>query len=119
MKAGAFGVHLGAPLEGRKTTKATPPATKADAGTFMSLFIAACYLFPLVGGFIADRYFGKYWTIVGFSIPYVVGQVIVGIENQYIVIGSLVLLAMGSGVIKPNISTLTCHVHHRRHALSG
>jgi dipeptide/tripeptide permease len=80
--------------------------SKADAGTFMSLFIAACYFFPLVGGFIADRFFGKYWTIVGFSIPYVVGQIIVGIENQYVVFGSLALLAMGSGVIKPNISTL-------------
>ena len=79
---------------------------KADAGTFMSLFIAACYIFPIVGGFVADRFFGKYWTIVGFSIPYVVGQVIIGIENKYVVMGSLVLLAMGSGVIKPNISTL-------------
>ena len=79
---------------------------KEDAGTFMSLFIAACYLFPLLGGVVADRFFGKYWTIVGFSIPYVVGQLIVGIENKYVVIGSLALLAMGSGVIKPNISTL-------------
>lgn len=80
--------------------------SKEDAGTFMSLFIAACYFFPLLGGFVADRFFGKYWTIVGFSIPYVVGQLIVGIENKYVVIGSLALLAMGSGVIKPNISTL-------------
>jgi solute carrier family 15 (oligopeptide transporter), member 1 len=79
---------------------------KSDAGTFMSLFIAACYFFPLIGGLVADRFFGKYWTIVGFSIPYVVGQLIVGIENQYVVFGSLALLAMGSGVIKPNISTL-------------
>src|ERR1700679_4162571 len=47
---------------------------KADAGTFMSLFIAACYFFPLVGGYLADNYFGKYWTIVGFSVPYVVAQ---------------------------------------------
>jgi dipeptide/tripeptide permease len=79
---------------------------KADAGTFMSLFIAACYFFPLVGGFLADNFFGKYWTIVGFSIPYVVAQFLVGIENRYVVFGALALLAMGSGVIKPNISTL-------------
>ena len=79
---------------------------KADAGTFMSFFIAACYFLPLLGGYIADNLFGKYWTIVGFSIPYVVGQFIVGIENKYMVVGALGLLAMGSGVIKPNISTL-------------
>lgn len=79
---------------------------KADAGTFMSLFIAACYFFPLIGGYIADNFFGKYWTIVGFSVPYVVAQFIVGIENKYLVFLALTLLAMGSGVIKPNISTL-------------
>ena len=79
---------------------------KADAGTFMSLFIAACYFFPLIGGYIADNFLGKYWTIVVFSVPYVVAQFIVGIENRYVVFGALVLLAMGSGVIKPNISTL-------------
>jgi len=79
---------------------------QADAGTFMSLFIAACYFFPLIGGYIADKYLGKYWTIIGFSVPYVAAQFLVGTENRYVVFGSLVLLAMGSGVIKPNISTL-------------
>ena len=79
---------------------------KADAGTFMSLFIAACYFFPLIGGWLADTFFGKYWTIVGFAVPYVVAQFLVGIENRYVVFGALALLAMGSGVIKPNISTL-------------
>lgn len=79
---------------------------KGDAGTFMSLFIAACYFFPLIGGWIADNFLGKYWTIVLFSVPYVAAQFFVGIENKYLVFGALVLLAMGSGVIKPNISTL-------------
>lgn len=79
---------------------------KDDAGTFMSLFIAACYFFPLIGGWIADNFLGKYWTIVLFAVPYVVAQFLVGVENKYVVFGTLVLLAMGSGVIKPNISTL-------------
>jgi solute carrier family 15 (oligopeptide transporter), member 1 len=79
---------------------------KANAGTYMSLFIAACYFFPLIGGWLADNYLGKYWTIIGFSVPYVVAQFLVGIENKYVVFFSLMLLAMGSGVIKPNISTL-------------
>jgi dipeptide/tripeptide permease len=79
---------------------------KEDAGTFMSLFIAACYFFPLIGGWVADNFLGKYWTIVLFSVPYVAAQFLVGIENKYLVFGALVLLAMGSGVIKPNISTL-------------
>ena len=80
--------------------------SEGNAGTFMSLFIAACYFFPLIGGYVADNFLGKYWTIVLFAVPYVVAQFMVGIENRYVVFGALVLLAMGSGVIKPNISTL-------------
>ncbi len=79
---------------------------EANSGTYMSFFIAACYFLPLVGGYVADNFFGKYWTIVGFSIPYVVGQFLVGIENDFVLFFALCLLAMGSGVIKPNISTL-------------
>ena len=80
--------------------------TQDDGASFVSLFIAACYFAPIVGGLIADNYLGKYWTIVGFSGPYILGHVLVGIENDYFVFGALALLAMGSGVIKPNISAL-------------
>ena len=66
----------------------------------------ACYFLPLLGGYLADRFLGKYWTIVGFSVPYVVGQLLIGIESQMMVLFALVLCAMGSGVIKPNISAL-------------
>jgi POT family proton-dependent oligopeptide transporter len=79
---------------------------ESNADLAMHAFIAACYLLPLLGGFIADNYFGKYWTIVGFSIPYILGHVVLGIESVPFLLGALTLLAMGSGVIKPNISTL-------------
>ncbi len=77
-----------------------------DASSIYFTFKMACYFLPLLGGFLADRYFGKYWTIVGFSIPYVLGHFILGIESLPMVYFALVLLACGSGVIKPNISTL-------------
>jgi POT family proton-dependent oligopeptide transporter len=78
----------------------------AIASMGMSYFVAACYFLPLIGGYVADNFIGKYWTIVGFSIPYILGHVILGIESTPFLILALVLLAMGSGVIKPNISTL-------------
>lgn len=71
-----------------------------------STFKAGCYLSPLLGGFLADRLLGKYWTIVGFSIPYVCGMLLMGVGTEYAVYGGLALLALGSGTIKPNISTL-------------
>lgn len=86
----------------------------ANAATIVSLFMASCYLLPLLGGYLADNFFGKYWTIVGFSLPYILGQLLLSIDSQqifgisprYFLFVSLALLAMGSGVIKPNISTL-------------
>src|SRR5262249_42582258 len=77
-----------------------------DAGPIYSTFKMSCYFLPLLGGFLADRYFGKYWTIVGFSVPYVLGHFVLGIPNQIALLFALALLAGGSGVIKPNISTL-------------
>jgi POT family proton-dependent oligopeptide transporter len=76
------------------------------AGPIYYWFKMACYLLPLLGGYLADRFFGKYWTIVGFSVPYVLGHFILGIPNITALLIALVLLAGGSGVIKPNISTL-------------
>jgi dipeptide/tripeptide permease len=78
----------------------------ARGGLYYTIFLGLCYFLPLVGGYIADNFLGKYWTIVGFSIPYVVGQFLVGFESPFTLVLALGLLAMGTGVIKPNISTL-------------
>lgn len=79
---------------------------EAKGGQYYAIFLGLCYFLPLLGGYIADNFFGKYWTIVGFSLPYVAGQFFVGFEDKYLLVVSLLLLAMGTGVIKPNISTL-------------
>src|SRR5947209_1458780 len=77
-----------------------------DAGPLYSTFKMGCYFLPLLGGIIADRWLGRYWTIVGFSVPYVAGHFILGIPHDTALFLALALLAGGSGVIKPNISTL-------------
>jgi dipeptide/tripeptide permease len=78
--------------------------------TIYSCFKMACYCLPLLGGFLGDR-FGRYWVIVGFSVPYVAGHFILGIPDQIALFIALALLAGGSGVIKPNISTLMGHTY--------
>src|SRR5215213_5644730 len=77
-----------------------------DASPIYFGFKMAVYLLPLAGGFLADRYFGKYWTLIGFSVPYVLGHFILGIESITALFLALALLAIGSGVTKPNIPTL-------------
>jgi dipeptide/tripeptide permease len=80
--------------------------SKQDAGTYYFTYKMGCYFLPLLGGYLADRYFGKYWTIVGFTIPYIIGQFLLTIPDITFLLLSLALLAAGSGVIKPNISAL-------------
>lgn len=88
--------------------------SKADANSYIFMFKMACYLLPLLGGYLADRWLGKYWTIVGFSIPYVFGQVLLAFSDQFFVFFALFLLACGSGVTKPNISALLGQTYDQR-----
>ncbi len=79
----------------------------ANSATVASLFTAACYVLPIVGGYVADRWLGKFKTIIYFAVPYIMGHIILGTYNNEIgLYVALALLAGGSGSIKPNISTL-------------
>lgn len=78
-----------------------------DGAAIMHAFIAACYLTPLLGGFLADRILGRYKTILYFSGPYILGHLILGgIGSRTGLFIALALLALGSGSIKPNAATL-------------
>lgn len=78
-----------------------------DAGPINHIFTATCYLLPIAGGLIADRWLGKFRTIIYFAVPYILGHIILGsAETRPVMFLALALLAMGSGVIKPNLSPL-------------
>lgn len=80
---------------------------KANGAQIMQGFIAACYIAPIFGGWLADRYLGRYKTILYFSAPYIAGHIILGgIQERWAMFVALGLLAFGSGSIKPNTSTL-------------
>jgi POT family proton-dependent oligopeptide transporter len=81
--------------------------TDANSATIVSFFTAACYILPIVGGYIADHYLGKFKTIIYFAIPYIMGHIVLGTFTAEVgLFTALFLLAGGSGTIKPNISTL-------------
>jgi POT family proton-dependent oligopeptide transporter len=89
--------------------------TDANSSTIASLFTAGCYVLPIVGGYIADRWLGKFKTIIYFAIPYIAGHLVLGTwENEIGLYIALALLAGGSGAIKPNISTLMGLMYERQ-----
>src|SRR5258706_564609 len=46
---------------------------QARATSWQSLFKAGAYFFPLVGAIVSDVFWGKYRTIIVFSLVYVLG----------------------------------------------
>jgi POT family proton-dependent oligopeptide transporter len=68
-------------------------------------FVMACYLTPLVGGWLADRFHGRYRVILWLSLGYVLGHAAIAAwETRWGLFFGLALIAMGSGGIKPCVS---------------
>ncbi len=69
-------------------------------------FVIGVYFFPLLGGWLADRFFGKYNTILWLSLVYCVGQACLAmfVTNRTGFYVGLGLIALGSGGIKPCVA---------------
>ncbi|KAI1703001.1 POT family domain-containing protein [Ditylenchus destructor] len=77
-------------------------------------FSVLCYLMPLPGSILADGYIGKFRTIFILSIVYAFGQVCLALASTlspgspfhpYVDIAGLVIIAMGTGGIKPCVAS--------------
>lgn len=66
-------------------------------------FMIGTYFFPLLGGWLADRYFGKYNTVIWFSLIYCAGHACLAMfeHSQAGFYTGLFLIAFGAGGIKP------------------
>ncbi len=64
------------------------------------------YLLPLIGAFVADRYWGRYRTILWVSFAYCAGHALMSATEgtKWGLYSGLILLAIGSGGIKPCVS---------------
>ncbi len=85
--------------------------TSAIYGDYTSLV----YLTPLIGGFMADRYWGNRKSIIIGGIMMAIGQFLMFTSGWFysapasatpIMLGGLLMLIIGNGFFKPNISTM-------------
>jgi POT family proton-dependent oligopeptide transporter len=80
--------------------------SESEAEWVHHLFIASVYFMPLIGGWLADRYFGRYAVILWLSFGYIAGNACIALlQSQTGLYAGLALIAIGSGAIKPNVST--------------
>jgi proton-dependent oligopeptide transporter, POT family len=77
---------------------------KARAGAIFGGYLLAIYLFGLSGGQIADKFLGAKRTIVLGGLFIAAGQILLQVKSLNGLIASLVLIAIGTCLLKPNIS---------------
>jgi len=72
------------------------------------LFVFGVYFTPLLGGFLADRFLGKYRTVLYISLLYCVGHACLALfpESRTGFYAGLALIALGSGGVVPCVSAL-------------
>jgi len=84
-----------------------PEADRAGAAKdVFHTFVIGVYFFPLLGGWIADRFLGKYRTIFWLSLVYCVGHLCLALfeSNRTGFYCGLGLIALGAGGIKPCVA---------------
>ena len=86
---------------------ATQLEREAAAKEVFHTFVLGVYFFPLLGGWLADRFLGKYRVILYLSLVYCAGHACLALfeSNKAGFFTGLFLIALGSGGIKPCVAT--------------
>lgn len=83
----------------------TNPATPvgAHASVIYGWYTGLVYLTPLLGGYLADRYWGQRKTVYLGGALMAIGHFAMAFQNWFFI--ALLFLIVGNGAFKPNIST--------------
>lgn len=87
------------------------------AGRVYGAYVGGVYLTPLAGGWLADRRLGFARAVVIGGIVMMGGHLALAVDTRPAFYAGLVLLACGSGLLKPNISALVGNLYRDRPAL--
>lgn len=77
-------------------------------------FTGAVYLTPLIGGWLSDRFLGQRLAITLGGITMAIGNLVLfGIHSEAGVYLGLIILIIGNGFFKPNISTIVGELYEK------
>jgi POT family proton-dependent oligopeptide transporter len=82
-----------------------------EASSIYGLFVAACYLLSLLGGWIADRLIGAQRAVAGGAVLIVLGNAMLASATPQVFFLGLTAIAFGVGLLKPNVSVLVGHLY--------
>ncbi|GHA74771.1 MFS transporter [Formosimonas limnophila] len=81
---------------------------KSEAAAIYGLYTAAVYIFALPGGWVADRFLGAKKSIILGGVIIMIGHILLAVSSdvQSIFYFGLFCIAVGTGLLKPNISSI-------------
>src|SRR5207247_5165552 len=77
------------------------------------LYTMLVYLMGIPGGFIADRFLGHYRAVLIGGIVIACGHFSMAIPGLPFFFGGLLLIIFGTGLLKPNVSTMVGSLYRR------
>ncbi len=86
--------------------------SEAEASDLYGTFIAFVFLTPFVGGLLADRVIGYRRSIIFGGFLMGVGYCLMSIHDLNMLYLSMLLVILGNGFFKPNISTLLGNLYN-------
>ena len=90
-------------LKGALESAFGPMSAQALSSQVYGLYTGFVYLTPLLGGLLADQLLGRRRAVVVGGVLMAIGHFVMAFEGLFLV--ALVLLILGNGCFKPNIST--------------
>jgi dipeptide/tripeptide permease len=77
------------------------------------LYLAFVYFTPYLGGLVADRWLGYRRSVLIGGIMFSAGYFLMSIHGQVTFVSGLVLLCVGNGFFKPNISVMVGNLYEQ------
>ncbi|MFL6213716.1 MAG: peptide MFS transporter [Blastocatellia bacterium] len=83
----------------------------ASATSLYSWYLAFVYASPLLGGWLADKFIGYRRSVLIGGLIFMVGYFTLAVHSIAAVYAALVLLVIGNGFFKPNVSTMVGNLY--------
>ncbi len=81
------------------------------ASSIYGLYLGSTYLLGLLGGWMADRLLGAQRAVVAGGVFIAAGNLLLALGNTAIFFIGLIVVAMGVGLLKPNVSALVASLY--------
>ncbi len=85
-----------------------------QSGAIIGLFFAAVYMMSLPGGWVADRLIGQRRAVLVGGIFIALGYYGMALPSHFTFYVSMVLVVIGTGLLKPNVSTMVGELYPDR-----